>query len=250
MVSSLDFLQSVSGFVRQSAAMPDRLKLGVIDANYPPASYPTEMPRVTFAGETTLSGRRYAVAGSYRPTPGDRVVLVPVGTTYVIIGALDADASTYASNATVASTLTVAGTLVVPSGAAISAGDWISYDPSWIGSTTNPTLANATKSSRYRYVDAHTVEVQIYIKAGSGSSKGDGTYYLTLPVTPAETEHGGAVGAFVVNDSGAALRNGAVMVGDTTSRIAMILSGWYLGSSTLTGTFSGSWIKADYRYRV
>lgn len=69
-----------------SAGRPNRR--ATIDPAYAAASYPGTLPRVTFAGETVLTVKRYAVMGPYRPMPGDDVLMVPVGTTYAIVGAL------------------------------------------------------------------------------------------------------------------------------------------------------------------
>lgn len=65
-------------------------RLAVIDPAYSAASFPGTLPRVTFEGESTLSDKGYNVAGTYSPQPSHRVLLVPVGNTYVIIGKLAA----------------------------------------------------------------------------------------------------------------------------------------------------------------
>lgn len=79
----MDFLSTLAGVAR--AGVPDRsAKIATIDPAYVASSYPGTLPRVTFDGETVLSTRRYA--SLYAPTPNDRVVMLPVGTTYVILG--------------------------------------------------------------------------------------------------------------------------------------------------------------------
>lgn len=93
------FLAAVNGYVqgerRSSADRPNRL--AVIDPAFSVASYPGTLPKVTFEGETALSGKRYAVLGNYIPVPSDRVVMVPVGNTYVILGPVALPASNLAT---------------------------------------------------------------------------------------------------------------------------------------------------------
>lgn len=82
MTTALDLLQSIAGFTRSqdsgSASRP--IKLGTINP-----AHTSGLPRVTFDGEATLSGKGYPYASSYTPTAGDRVALLPVGNTYLII---------------------------------------------------------------------------------------------------------------------------------------------------------------------
>ena len=86
MASTLNLLRDVAAFVRvtkdpSSADKP--VKLAVVDA-----TYTTGWPKVTFEGETALSGKQYPHVDSYAPAAGDRVVMIPVGTTYLIVGAV------------------------------------------------------------------------------------------------------------------------------------------------------------------
>lgn len=79
------FLESVAG------AMPDQsrpLRLGTIDPAYVAGSFPGTLPRVTFDGEGTLSTRTFVCLSPYWPAPSDRVLLAPVGNTYVITGSV------------------------------------------------------------------------------------------------------------------------------------------------------------------
>lgn len=114
MSGALSFLQSVSGFVQSerdgSADRP--CLLGVIDPAY--AGLPN-LPKVTFEGESTLSGKTYPHLASYVPVASDRVVLVPVGTTYLIIGPVAATAAAVnvqGGSANVAGTVTAGGLIV------------------------------------------------------------------------------------------------------------------------------------------
>lgn len=91
------FLHTVAGVTRalpaskppetKAATSADKpARLAVIDP-----AYVSGNPKVRFEGELTVSVKRYAVLGSYVPVAGDRVVLLPSGTTYVIIGKLGAE---------------------------------------------------------------------------------------------------------------------------------------------------------------
>ncbi|MFM9556212.1 glycine-rich domain-containing protein [Streptomyces caniscabiei] len=67
------------------------IRLGRIDYDYDPADFLGGInPRVLFDGEKVVSQKRYTVMSGYYPLPGARVVLIPVGTTYMIIGAVAA----------------------------------------------------------------------------------------------------------------------------------------------------------------
>lgn len=88
----VQFLDAISGYVRTgtdgSADKP--IRLAIIDPAYVSTAspYPDAIPpaRVTFEGEGSLSGKSYPVAAGYIPTPGARVWMVPIGTTYLIVG--------------------------------------------------------------------------------------------------------------------------------------------------------------------
>lgn len=88
----IQFLDAVSGYTRTEAtSSADKpIKLARIDPAYDAfgGSYPdTVAPaKVTFEGEGTLSGKLYPVATGYIPSPGARVWMVPIGTTYMIAG--------------------------------------------------------------------------------------------------------------------------------------------------------------------
>lgn len=79
------FLDTISGMTRNTvSSSADKPHLiAIIDP-----AYTTGNPKVTFEGETTMSGKQYAYINSYYPIPGDRVVLAPLGTNYVIIGSV------------------------------------------------------------------------------------------------------------------------------------------------------------------
>jgi len=90
--ASEDFLSAVAGFTRVNTGVPsaDRpFRLAVVGSGYlPMTGYPAAPPLVpvTFEGESTLSTKLYPYMSGYIPYPLDRVVMAPVGNTYVIIG--------------------------------------------------------------------------------------------------------------------------------------------------------------------
>lgn len=87
-MDGLTFLASVTGAARASTPVPPGNRHATIDPAYDPRTFPATLPRVTFDGESTLTERRYVALTPYRPVPGDRVLLVPAGNTYVISGAI------------------------------------------------------------------------------------------------------------------------------------------------------------------
>lgn len=86
------FLHTVAGVARSlPPTSPPNTKAGTA-ADRPPRigvidpAYATGNPRVRFEGETAVSGKEYAFVGTYAPAANDRVIMLPVGTTYVILG--------------------------------------------------------------------------------------------------------------------------------------------------------------------
>lgn len=88
-----EFLRSIAAFTEangepSSANKP--IKMGRVDYEYAPTDFLGGInPKILFDGENTVSQKRYPVMAGYYPLPGARVVLVPVGTTYFIIGTAD-----------------------------------------------------------------------------------------------------------------------------------------------------------------
>ena len=80
------FLDSIRGFTQddggETPSQNKPVKLGVIDALYASGN-----PKVLFDGETIMGIRGYPWSGR-QPRAGDRVVLLPQGHSYVIIGSL------------------------------------------------------------------------------------------------------------------------------------------------------------------
>lgn len=83
--NALSLLDSIAGAAQQRT--PSRtVRLATVDASY---SGGVNGPcKVTFDGESSLTTRAFPCSG-YAPVASDRVVMLPVGNTYVVIGALD-----------------------------------------------------------------------------------------------------------------------------------------------------------------
>jgi hypothetical protein len=76
------FLDDVRGYVTDPGVRGNRL--GTVDSGYT-----SGRPRVLFDGETVLGAKTYPYLAAYSPRPSDRVALAPMGTSYVILGAVD-----------------------------------------------------------------------------------------------------------------------------------------------------------------
>lgn len=96
---SIDFLSAVAGFARSAGGVTSSdkpIRLAVIDPAYDPlVNVPNAAPaaRVTFEGESTLSGKAYPVRDGFLPTAGQRVYLLPIGNTYLIAGSVGGQAA-------------------------------------------------------------------------------------------------------------------------------------------------------------
>lgn len=99
MPTQRDFLESIRGWTNDQdgtkgvSASPRAKgsKLGVLDTNFSGNG----LPRVLFDGEDSMSNKGYAWTAPYIPTAGDRVMLQPVGNSYVIVGSVIRDMSKY-----------------------------------------------------------------------------------------------------------------------------------------------------------
>jgi hypothetical protein len=84
-MNGLDLLQIIARYVRAevartaTTARPNRL--ATVDPGHT-----SGQPRVTFDGEDSMSQKAYPYLASYTPAAGDRVLMVPAGTSYVILG--------------------------------------------------------------------------------------------------------------------------------------------------------------------
>jgi hypothetical protein len=104
-------LDALSGY--EGAALGEGARLATVDPNY----NGTGNPRVIFDGETTVSAKTYEFIGNV-PGPGERVVVQPMGDTYVITGTLGGAArfiQTWTQSATGISTATGVSPQIVAS---------------------------------------------------------------------------------------------------------------------------------------
>lgn len=141
------FLATVTGYARRTAATTsaDRpIRLATVDPDYTG----TGAPKVTFDGESTLSSKLYAFVDSYRPAASDRVVLIPVGTTYLIAGKISAGTSKTPGGVLDLATTTASTSLTAAGGGTVTDVDTLSV--SWDAVTgryyrvTLRTLARST----------------------------------------------------------------------------------------------------------
>jgi hypothetical protein len=79
MITATQLRDIIRDIVRQERK--PMTKLGTI-----PATYTTGKPTVQFDGESSASTKQYPYLASYTPTAGDRVLLLRVGTGWVIAG--------------------------------------------------------------------------------------------------------------------------------------------------------------------
>lgn len=85
----LDFLAALTGASQPD--LPPRTRLATIDPAYTVGT----LPKVTFDGETTMSTKQYPVVDGYTPRRNARVLMVPSGHTYVIVGTVSSNAGTW-----------------------------------------------------------------------------------------------------------------------------------------------------------
>lgn len=122
MATALNLLRDITSFVtatKQPSSSDRPVRLAVVDSGYAGG-----WPKVTFEGEATLSGKQYAHVDSYAPAAGDRVVMAPVGTTYLIVGAVST-----------AGAGQPAGSIQEFAGASVPSG-WLLCDGSAVSRTT------------------------------------------------------------------------------------------------------------------
>lgn len=145
-VSTVGLLQDLAAFVTatKDPSSADRpVRLATVDS-----AYASGWPKVTFDGESTLSQKAYPHLDCYVPARGDRVVLVPVGTTYLIIGAVSSTGAGLPAGAIVEF-----GAATVPSG-------WLACDGAAV---------------------SRTVYARLFAAVGTTWGAGDGTTTFNVP---------------------------------------------------------------------
>lgn len=181
------FLETVAGVARSGLPMAGA-RIATIDATYDPygSPYPAgrpPLPKVTFDGEDVLSGRQYAYLNGYVPCPGDRVLMLPVGNTFIIMGKVSA--------------VRQQGILQSPDGTGIDFefGDGsyynsgiglILYTPVFAADGTSWTdmsmPASWTGVCRFRPVASPPYSIHLDIEAAhNGATHSNGTLLATLP---------------------------------------------------------------------
>ncbi|MEV5710184.1 hypothetical protein [Actinoallomurus sp. NPDC052274] len=79
-------LRRVTLLETRTAGIDSGTRIQTITGTVDPA-YSGGQPKVTLAGDTSLSGPYQRIA-SYTPGPGDLVLMLPLGATYVVAGKL------------------------------------------------------------------------------------------------------------------------------------------------------------------
>lgn len=94
MISASEFLELTSAKANHDSKLRGNV-LAYIDDNFDPSTYPQVKPRVMIPGQS-LSDKGFPCASSYKPVPGDRVLLAPAGTSdYVIVCGLGTGNDTF-----------------------------------------------------------------------------------------------------------------------------------------------------------
>lgn len=84
MISSRQFKEIIRDIIREELGTGKNYKIGTIaDVN--------GKPTIRFAGEDQPSQKKYSFINSYKPTPGDRVLLAGVSGSYVVLGKISQD---------------------------------------------------------------------------------------------------------------------------------------------------------------
>jgi hypothetical protein len=91
MIDSMGIIQAVQEAQQQlpQGSASRAMRLAVIAPAYDPFANwpgPADLPTVQFEGEDDIGEQTYAVLNGYVPMAGDRVLMIPTGTTYTIVG--------------------------------------------------------------------------------------------------------------------------------------------------------------------
>lgn len=81
MIDPRTFLATVSRSTQERAPAPRAARLATVDP-----AYTSGDPKVTFDGDDSMSPDGFAVATGYVPVPGERVLMVPVGQGWMVVG--------------------------------------------------------------------------------------------------------------------------------------------------------------------
>ena len=89
-------------------------------------------------------------------------------------------------------------------------GKWQSYTVSWSAEYTNPAIGNGTLIGRYTQI-GKTVMGSIYLKCGSTTTFGSGTWRFSLPKISASSNMP-FMGHFAILDNGTCFYVGAILI--------------------------------------
>lgn len=177
--NALTMLDSLTG-AAQERSTNRVVKLATVDASY---SGGVNGPcRVTFDGESSLTTRSYPCAG-YAPVASQRVVMLPVGNTYVVIGALDEPGTALSSGAGQDINLSAgasADIVLTPgsSGGLILAQD-IHKDTGIYTRSTDQTLSNNTQTQWTPNTETLDTSLDGFTLSGGGVTvNADGLYWI------------------------------------------------------------------------
>lgn len=120
-------------------------------------------------------------------TDSASVTVIPAVTgTFTTTFDMDNDSGIYvrftrysgAGTSTLNFTNLIVGPGIQPQGAALET--WQSYTPAWTAASVNPVIGNGTLSGKYRRV-GDSMEINIYLQAGSTTTFGTGVYAWSIP---------------------------------------------------------------------
>ncbi|MFD8949470.1 hypothetical protein ACFV0B_11505 [Streptomyces xanthophaeus] len=150
----------------------------------------------------------------------------------------------------------VGGQLETWNGSAWAApGDWTTYTPTWTATTTPPALGNGLLKGRYSLVGKHCT-VQLFLKFGSTTTQGAGTWSWALPFNQAsavDTNEGFAGSAYLSVGSGyAGMAFCQSNTGYANRMIILVASspGVLLGPGDPTTWATGNNISATMTYEI
>jgi hypothetical protein len=127
--------------------------------------------------------------------------------------------------------------------------DWTTWTPTWSSGGTQPALGNGTLTAKYRQL-GKIVFVSIRFVAGSTTTFGTSSYYLTYPVTPLATYNttsGGWNLSGYAEDAGvtAYTIQGTRMASLTTFQIVMVAP-QNANVNTWGATLPATWGNGDF----
>lgn len=222
------FLDAVAGYARaenaSSATRP--MRLATIDPAYVPSSFPGTLPRLTFDGESTLSVKRYPVMSGYLPRPSDRVVLAPVGTTYLVLGSVDNDTVGYHGDGAMQG----------------DAWMWQGYEPGNASTASTSYVAGTNCGTAFVAPQSGTVLVHHQSGAGHNGTTISVSAYMSFEIRTGGTVGSGSVVVAAHDDNGGRVLNPSTDAGFkyvTATRIVPI-----------TGLTPGSTYNARMMFRT